>query len=346
MIVELRRVARARTLAERSIRKVLTQSKSSRGAQRRAPWLVATTLSALVVASPLASAGEGGVSHILPGANATLVDLPPSSPGWFFKPMFVNYNGDASARIPTAAGVVANAEVTTNTLVVGGGYGLEQPVLGGAHFSIAAFVPYSWVDIAGDTAAAGGRRIQNDVSGLGDVTIVPVLLAWKSGDWQYDFLMPIYAPTGSYELGRLGNTGFNYWTFDPIGGFSYNNAKSGLNAAVHLGLAMNTENSDTEYRSGNLLHVDASLQQNFPLGSGFANIGAEAWYFQQVTCDSGAGATLGCFKGRTAGIGPVLGYIHPIGQQKAIFEFKWLPELDTKNRLKGDYFWLKMVYKF
>ncbi len=325
---------------------MLKQTKWRRGAQRRASWLAATMLAAVAVASPLAIAGEGGVSHILPGANATLVDLPPSSPGWFFKPMFVNYSGDVSVAIPTAAGVVTNAHATTNTLVVGGGYGLEQTVLGGAHYSVAAFLPYTWVDISADTQALGGRRIQNSVSGLGDVTIVPVLLAWKSGDWQYDFLMPIYAPTGSYELGRLGNTGLNYWTFDPIGGFSYNNAKSGFNAAVHLGLAMNTENDDTQYRSGNIVHVDASVQQIFPLGSGFANVGVEAWYFQQVTCDSGAGATLGCFKGRTAGVGPVLGYIQPIGQQKAIFEFKWLPELDTKNRLKGDYFWLKMVYKF
>ncbi len=322
------------------------QSMKDTAAHRRRAALACAMLAAFLAAPLAVEAGEGGVSHILPGANATLVDLPPASPGWFFKPMFVNYDGDASARIPTAAGVVANVAATTNTLVVGGGYGFEQTVLGGAHYSIAAFVPYTWVDISGDTEVLGARRIQNSVSGLGDVTIVPVLLAWKSGDVQYDFLMPVYAPTGSYELGRLGNTGLNYWTFDPIVGLSYNNAKTGFNAAVHLGLAMNTENDDTQYKSGNILHVDASIQQIFPLGPGLANVGVEAWYFDQVTCDSGAGATLGCFKGRTAGVGPVLGYIQPIGEQKAIFEFKWLPELDTKNRLKGDYFWLKMVYKF
>ncbi len=116
--------------------------------------------------------------------------------------------------------------------------------------------------------------------------------------------------------------------------------------AAHLGYAINTENNATQYKSGNILHLDTAVQQIFPLGSGFANIGAEAWYFQQVTCDSGAGATLGCFKGRTAGIGPVLGYIQPIGKEKLLFELKWLPELDTKNRLKGDYVWLKMVYTF
>jgi hypothetical protein len=42
----------------------------------------------------------------------------------------------------------------------------------------------------------------------------------------------------------------------------------------------------------------------------------------------------------------VLGYIQPIGNEKLLFELKWLPELDTQNRLKGDYVWLKMVYTF
>lgn len=301
---------------------------------------------AALLAGPWATqAGEGGVSHVMPGANATMVDLPPTAPGWFFKPMYINYRGDTTAKLPTAVGIVANAEATTNTIALGGGYGFEQEVLG-AHYGVAAFVPYSWVDISADTAALGGKRIQNSVSGVGDVTVVPVLMAWKSGDVQYDFLLPIYAPTGSYKVGRLGNTGLNYWTFDPIVGVSYNNAKSGFNAAAHLGYAMNTENGDTQYKSGNVLHLDASVQQIFPLGSGLANIGAEAWYFDQVTCDSGAGATLGCFKGRTAGIGPVLGYIQPIGQQRMIFELKWLPELETKKRLNGDYIWAKMVYKF
>ncbi len=301
---------------------------------------------AALIATPWAvQAGEGGVSHVLPGANATLMDLPPTEPGWFSKPMYINYRGDTTAKLPTAAGVVANAKVTTNTVALGGGYGFEQKVFG-AQFSVAAFVPYSWVDISADTAALGGKRIGNSVSGLGDITIVPVLMAWKYGNIQYDFLLPIYAPTGSYKVGQLGNTGLNYWTFDPIIGVSYNNPKSGLNAAVHVGLAKNTENSDTRYKSGDVLHLDASVQQIVPLGSGLANIGAEAWYFDQVRCDSGAGATLGCFKGRTVGIGPVLGYIQPIGQQKMILELKWLTELDTRNRLNGNFVWLKMVYKF
>ena len=52
-------------------------TKLSRGTPHRKSWLAATMLAALVSAPPIAIAGEGGTSHIMPGANATLVDLPP-----------------------------------------------------------------------------------------------------------------------------------------------------------------------------------------------------------------------------------------------------------------------------
>ena len=72
---------------------------------------------------------------------------------------------------------------------------------------MAAFLPYTWLSISGDSAALGGKQIQNSVSGIGDLTVVPVMMAWKSDNWQYDFLMPVYAPTGSYEVGRLATRG-------------------------------------------------------------------------------------------------------------------------------------------
>ena len=309
--------------------------------------LASAILFALAAAPQTLLAGEGGTSHVLPGANATLVDVLPTSPGWFVKPMYMHYSGSASARIPTAAGLASNLEATANTFVLGGGFTFEPTLLGGAHYTVAAFLPYSWLDISANVQAPTGTVArQNNVSGFGDLTVVPVMLAWKTGDWQIDALLPIYAPTGSYQEGRLGNPGLNYWTFDPMVGVVYSNKKSGFNAMLHVGYAMNTENSDTDYQSGSLLHFDAAIQQILSVGSGFMTLGAEGFYFDQVTGDSGAGAVLGDFKGRTAGLGPVLGYIQPLGKQSLAFELKWLPELDTKNRLDGDYIWLKMVYKF
>ena len=83
---------------------MLKPPKLNRAARRRTSWLAAATLSTLVAASQIAFAGEGGTSHIMPGGNATLVDLPPTSPGGFFKPMYHQLPGrrlgDACPRRP------------------------------------------------------------------------------------------------------------------------------------------------------------------------------------------------------------------------------------------------------
>jgi hypothetical protein len=313
------------------------------------PALAALAVVAALAATPrFAAAGEGGATHVLPGANATLVDMAPTTPGWFVKPMLMNYGGDATARIPTGAGVTSNLDVDATTFVLGGGYTFAQTVLGGAHYTVAVFQPYTWLDISGMVDLPGGGAVQrnNKVSGFGDMTIVPVLLGWKAGDWQFDALMPVYAPVGSYQKGRLGNPGLNYWTFDPQGGIGYMNKAKGFNAMLHAGIAFNTENPDTDYKSGSLLHLDGAVQQIVPAMGGLLTLGAEVFYFQQLSADGGSGATLGDFKGRTAGLGPVIGWIKPLGQQSLSLEFKWLAETDVKNRVKGDYLWVKAVYKF
>ncbi|MEG2155593.1 MAG: transporter [Burkholderiaceae bacterium] len=311
------------------------------------PCQAALLTATLLAASPSARAGEGGTSHVLPGANATLMDVIPTVPGAFFKPMYLHYSGDATARVPTAAGITSNLNATANTLVVGGGYTFEPTVFGGAHYTVGAFLPYTSLNVSGNVQTPRSPVARsNKVSGLGDMTLVPAMLAWKEGDWQIDALLPIYAPTGSYQKGRLGNPGLNYWTFDPMIGMVYSNKKSGFNALLHLGYGINTENTATAYKSGSILHLDGALQQIIPVKSGFLTVGAEGFYFDQVTGDSGAGASLGAFKGRTAGLGPVLGFIQPIGKQSLALELKWLAELDTRNRMKGDYLWLKAVYKF
>jgi hypothetical protein len=53
---------------------------------------------ALAGGCPLAAlAAEGGVTHILPGSAATLIDLLPTKPGWIAAGAYLNYQGDASA---------------------------------------------------------------------------------------------------------------------------------------------------------------------------------------------------------------------------------------------------------
>ena len=295
-----------------------------------------------------AGASEGGTGHYLPGAVATLIDLAPTQPGWVIEPIYLRYEGDADLAdaIPIAGIDVFGLKATSDVLIVGGFYTFEQPVLG-AHYSVGAMAPYVWMTVEGEIETElGDRRRRDTVSGLGDLTLIPALLGWKDGPWQYNAALTVYAPTGDYEVGRLANPGLNYWSFNPWAGVSYNNPTNGFNAALHGGLVFNTENPDTDYRSGVMTHLEGSVQQLLPVGSGFLSIGAEAFWLEQVTADSGQRPILGDFKGRTAGIGPVLGYILPLGQQNLVAELRWLPELETRNRLEGDYIWLKVVYQF
>lgn len=294
------------------------------------------------------SATEGGVGHYVPGAMATLIDLLPTKTGWVVEPMYLHYKGDVGIGqdIPVAGLNTLGLNAKSDAFLIGGFYTITQPVLG-ATYSIGAFLPYIWMDVDAEVVSViGNRKVNDKKNGIGDMSFFPVMMAWKEGAWQFNGALGVYAPTGEYKTGDLANTGLNYWSFDPIVGVSYNHPELGFNAALYGGITFNTENNDTDYQSGSMAHLDGSVQQLLPLGHGFVSIGAEGFYLQQLDADSGQRKIFGDFKGRTAGIGPVLGYMLPVGEDTLAIELRWLSEMDTKNRLEGDYTWLKVVYQF
>jgi hypothetical protein len=163
---------------------------------------------------------------------------------------------------------------------------------------------------------------------------------------KYDVRFGIYAPSGDYEAGKLANAGRNYWTFEPSASISWLSTKIGTEATLFAGFDVNTENPDTDYRSGTSVHLDGTIAQHLPLFGGFAGVGANGFYYQQITGDSGSGATLGDFEGRTAGVGPLISYVHKVGGADLAAEVKWLPELEVTRRLKGDTIWFKVGIAF
>jgi hypothetical protein len=290
-----------------------------------------------------AIAEEGGGGHVAPGGVATMIDAAPTRGGWVIESIFVNYNGEFSATSDIPIGGLdslgLNADV--DTLTFGALYTIAQPVWG-AHYSVGAFVPYAWMELEGNV---NDFEVRDTAQGIGDITLIPLMLAWTDDAWEYTASLSIYAPTGSYNVGNLANLGLNYWTIDPVVGAAYSNQDTGFNFGAYMGITFNSENDATDYDSGSLFHLEASVQQLFPMGSGFIGLGVDAFYFNQVSGDSGSGARTN-FKGRTMGIGPVINYVLPVGTNNWVFEAKWLPESNTKNRLEGDYIWVKVVYQF
>jgi hypothetical protein len=301
-----------------------------------------------------AGAEEGGSGHYLPGSMSSFVDGIPLKEAFVVRANVVSYNGNINASRPLPIG----GRITLGADATSWGYALSllwrPPVEIGRDWSyaVSATIPYMVLDVNANVEAVAGNvssavSRSSSTSGLGDIVLMPLMLNYNvHPDFNANFRLGIYAPTGDYKVGRLTNTGKNFWTFEPTIGLMYFGQKNGFEASVFFGADFNTENEDTDYQSGTQAHIDGTLAQHFPLLGGLAGAGVSGYYYKQVTADSGDGATLGDFKGKTVGLGPVVSYATKILERDALFELKWLHEVETENRLKGDIIWFKAVYKF
>jgi hypothetical protein len=301
-------------------------------------------------------AEEGGGGHYMPGATASFIDALPGRPSIAAVNLFTYYGAKADASRPLplngllTAGIDATVYADTVALVY------ESPLrLLGGNYAGGIAVPFVWMEIKGQAQRIGPRGVLGPVytardtaSGVGDITLFPFMLGWTNGtDFKYDVRLGVYAPSGEYEAGRLANVGKNYWTFEPGASVSWLSSKIGTEVSLFAGFDLSTKNKATDYQSGEVFHLDGTIAQHLPLFGGFIGVGANGFYYQQISGDSGSGAQLGGFEGRTAGIGPVLSYARKLGQKTdLVAEVKWLPELDVTHRLKGDYIWFKLALVF
>jgi len=309
--------------------------------------LLTLTIATMLLPAAL-RAEEAGSGHYLPGATASFIDALPGKEAFAYVNAFTYYNGTASGsrQIELGGQVVANIEGTvyadTSILL----YQTPWKLFGGG-YAAAVAIPYMWMDVKGDVQVGpvtGNRR--DTANGIGDIEIIPLMLGWTNGDLKFGGQFGVYAPTGEFEQGALANIGKNYWTFEPGLNVSWLSSKIGTEVSLFAGFDVSTKNNETDYQSGDVLHLDATVAQHLPLFGGFAGVGANAFYYQQITGDSGTGAALGGFEGRTVGIGPVVSYAMKVGKTDVVAELKWLPELDVEKRLKGDTIWFKLALVF
>ncbi len=295
-------------------------------------------------------AEEGGSGHYTPGATASFFDTLPGKPGLALANFFNYYDASAgiTRQLPFAGSLTANIDATCYADILMAIYQTPLKLLGGS-YAVATAIPYVWLEIKGNVSR-GGRTIslRDSANGIGDIVVYPFMLGWVglNGDLKYDARLGIYTPTGDYEKGKLANLGKNYWTFEPAVSLSYISSKIGLEVSAFAGMDFNTKNNETEYQTGSQFHLDFTVAEHLPLLGGVVGVGANGFYYQQITGDSGSGAKLGDFKGRTLGIGPVVSYMTKIWGKDLVAEAKWLPEIDVEKRLKGNYVWFKLGMLF
>jgi hypothetical protein len=315
------------------------------------PLAIAAIAAAGLFSVP-AAAEEGGSGHYQPGSMASFVDAVPAKPTFIVRYNLLSYAGsvDPGVTLPIAGSTTLGADASSwaNGLTL-----VWRPCLDlGERWSYAmsTTIPLVSLSVTANVSAAKGAVTvtrKDSVTAIGDVVLIPLMLNYNvDPDLNLSFRLTGYAPTGSYEVGRLANTGKNFWTVEPTFAFMYFGTKNGRELSVFAGIDFNQENPDTHYRSGTQLHVDGTAAQHFPLLGGLAGLGLNAFYYTQITDDSGDGATFGAFRARDAGVGPAGSYVTKVGGgMDFIVELKWVHEFSTRNRLEGDVVFLKAILK-
>jgi hypothetical protein len=312
-------------------------------------YCLRASLLAGVIAAVLpcaAVADEGGVGFWLPGLFGSLAALP-TAPGWSFATFYYHSSVRAGGGtdIPQAGTIRAGIEGEANLLSFGPTYTMAQPVLGGqAAFSLLATYGRSDASVAATLSGPGGNVISGErsqtLTSYGDI-FSQATLKWNNGVHNTMVYLTGNIPVGDYDPDRLANLGLGHGAIDGGFGYTYFNPNSGLEFSAVAGMTYNFENTDTDYQNGIDGHIDWGASK---FVTERLHIGAVGYLYQQLTDDSGDGATLGGFRSRVAGIGPQIGWSFPAGRMDGYVNLKGYHEFAAENRTEGWNLWLTVAF--
>lgn len=262
-----------------------------------------------------------GVENFMSGALP-----PPGNYGMIFANSYsADRVNDSSGNNLNVPGLKIRANVIAPRFV----FRPDVKVWGG---DVVAHVIAPLVDLSVTTPGGGQSK-----SGLGDLTVGVGLGYHHSQSLHSVIAIDTYLPTGSYTKGDIANIGRNYAAIEPVYAVSYINP-NGFNGDIKLGYIMNQRNTATDYKSGNEFHFDYAV--GYGLGNGWT-AGVGGYYKNQVTGDSGSGATAGANKYSGMAFGPNVKFDSGKGW---FVTAKYQVESNVKNGAQGNAFWLKAVF--
>lgn len=292
--------------------------------------MAAAVAMAVAVAGP-ALAKEGGDQYPNGAENWFAGAVPP--PGKYF----VNYFGHWSGKLKDDKG--HNADIGGSTPTLNATFDAMRVIhvtdktLFGASYAWHVIVPV--INLKIDIAPLGGEA---STTGLGDITINPIILAWHNPEWHYAVGLDINLPTGEYDQNDPRKSiGANYYSYEPLAAVSYLGS-NGWEASAKFMYNIKTKNKDTDYQSGDEFHMDYLVGKNI----GDWAVGLSGYYLKQVGDDKQADIKVGAGgnRGEVLSIGPSVKYKTAGGTQLIGY---WQHETRVKNRFGGDKLWLKLI---
>lgn len=183
-------------------------------------------------------------------------------------------------------------------------------------------------------------KFSGNKTGIGDITIAPVMLGWHSKNYHLITGIDFTMPTGDYNKNDVANIGRNYWDIQPNFIATYT-GDAGFQAFGKFMYDFNTKNVATGYTSGQEFHVDYGISQGVTRE---LQIGVGGYAYEQTTNDK-ADASYGkpvTGKGQVYAAGPQINYHY----KNMTLDVKYQKEFEARNRTEGDKFWLKFNYSF
>jgi hypothetical protein len=290
--------------------------------------LAATTLLSLGCLNAV-NAAENGNTQYAPGSSQFFAGAIPPFEGFYFLSQTSYFsanrtNDSKGHELPIDFKVQAAVEtlrfVYVSDVHIGEAQLWGQIVLPLVHLNVStAFASSNTTAFADATATLG--------------------LAWHPDQQQtYIFGLDVGVPIGSYDKDSLANGGVNHWSVQPTIGYHYSDPQ-GLEIASTARVIFNSENTATNYKSGDEFVFDYAVGWNFNK----LRVGATGYYIKQFTDDKGPGVAADGHRGEGFAIGPSLTYsFNPAMQVSA----SWEHDVVAKNRAQGDTIWMNFATKF
>jgi hypothetical protein len=310
----------------------------------RIPDLASTVAGAILLAAARAPlADEAGASFWLPG-NFGSFAATPAEPGWSLPLIYYHATADEEAGItfPRGGRITAGVDVDADLAFTFPTYVFSTPVAGGqASFGVGAAAGYMKVSVDATVTGPGGTTLSGEEtdarSGISDL-YPTAMLKWNQGERSFMAYAMAGVPVGTYDTSRLANFGLNHWSLDVGGGYTYLDERRELSAT--LGVTYNFENPDTDYQNGWDAHLDWAASWFL---SERCHVGIVGYFYDQLTGDSGTGATLGDFESQVSGIGPQAGWFFEVRGKTWYANLKGYYEFDARNRPEGWNAWFTLA---
>lgn len=292
-----------------------------------------------------AHADESGASFWLLGSYASHTAVP-GPIGFSIDTTYYSAGASAGRTVNFTRGGRIEAGLSTNSnyIMVTPSYAFETPVLGG-QFGFGMTVLWGNYNsrVSATLVGPGGGGLsgerEDSMTGFGDI-FPTATLKWNFGVHNLMAYVTANVPLGSYDMNRQASVGLGRWAIDGGGGYTWFDENKGHELSAVLGFTYNFMNPSTAYQSGVNMHLELSASQY--LTERFL-VGAVGYFYQQISPDSGPGATLGSFMSRVAGAGPQLGYDFNFGNRSASLSARGYYEFAAQNRPEGWNAWLTLV---